>query len=295
MKVLLTGATGFIGSHLTQRLVNEGHHVAIVVRPESSTEILKTALPQVQMHLYDGSYASLVQAMKLAQPELVIHVASLFLAQHNAEDVSRMIESNLNFPTQLLEAMSQFGICQLINTGTSWQHYQSQVYNPVNLYAASKQAFESLLSYYVEAHGFKVITLKLYDTYGPGDTRLKLLSLLKHAANSGETLQMSLGEQTIELVHVEDVIDCFIAAGVRLLQGEVGSPEVYAVRSGEPISLKDLVGMLAKISGRQLNVVWGARQYRQREVMQPWTSGRTLPGWLPRISLATGLQEYIKS
>jgi nucleoside-diphosphate-sugar epimerase len=295
VKVLLTGATGFIGSQLTRRLIAEKHQVAILVRPDSTLEILQAVLPQMQVHVYDGSYACLVRALGFSQPELVIHVASLFLAQHNAEDVSRLIESNLKFPTQLLEAMSQLGIYQLINTGTSWQHYQNQAYSPVNLYAATKQAFESLLTYYAEAQGFKAITLKLFDTYGPGDTRLKLLPLLKRATNTGEILEMSPGEQVIDLVHVEDVMECFIAAGYRLLRGEVSLPEVYAVCSGEPLSLKELVETIAQISGKQLNVKWGVKQYRRREVMQPWTSGGTLPGWSPRISLAAGLREYIES
>lgn len=295
MKVLLTGATGFIGSQLTQRLITERHQVAIVVRPESRLEILQAVLPQLQVHVYDGSYASLVQALGLAKPELVIHLASLFISQHNEEDVSRLIESNLKFPTQLLEAMSQLGIYQLINTGTAWQHYQNQAYKPVNLYAATKQAFETLLTYYVEAQAFKVITLKLFDTYGPGDTRLKLLPLLKRAANTGDTLEMSPGEQMVDLVHVDDVIDCFIAAGVRLLKGDVNSSESYAVCSGAQLSVKDLVGTIAQMAGKRLNVKWGARQYRHREVMQPWTSGCTLPGWSPRISLAAGLREFIES
>jgi nucleoside-diphosphate-sugar epimerase len=222
-------------------------------------------------------------------------LASLFISQHNEEDVARLIESNLKFPTQLLEAMSQLGIYQLINTGTSWQHYQNHAYEPVNLYAATKQAFESLLTYYVKAQGIKAITLKLFDTYGPGDTRQKLLPLLKQAANTGETLEMSPGEQMVDLVHVEDVMDCFIAAGVRLLKGEVSSSEAYAVCSGEQLSLKDLVETIAQLAGKRLNVKWGLRQYRHREVMQPWTSGCTLPGWSPRISLAAGLREYIES
>lgn len=295
MKVLLTGATGFIGSQLTHRLVAEGHQVAIVVRPESQLDVLDAVLPLIQVHFYDGKYSSLILALELSQPELVFHVASLFLAQHKPEDVARLIESNLNFPTQLLEAMSQVGVRQLINTGTSWQHYQNEDYNPVNLYAATKQGFEALLAYYVEAQGFRAITLKLFDTYGPGDTRPKLLPLLKRAAITGETLEMSLGEQMVDLVHVDDVVDCFFAAGVRLIQGEVKSHEVYAVCSGEPIALRDLVGAFAQIAGAKLNVKWGVRPYRMREVMHPWSSGCILPSWSTRISLAAGLREYIES
>ena len=295
MKVLLTGATGFIGSQLTQRLISEGHQVAIVVRPESSLEILQAVLPQIQVHVYHGSYASLVQSLELTQPELVIHVASLFLAQHKSSDVDGLISSNVLFGAHLLEAMDQSGVKLLVNTGTSWQNYKDQKFNPVNLYAATKQAFEDIIHYYSEARELRVVTLRLFDTYGTGDLRPKLLPLLKRAAITGETLEMSPGEQMVDLVHIEDVVDCFIAACVRLIQGEVRSSEIYAVCSGEPISLKDLVGTLAQMAGKKLNVKWGVRPYRKREVMHPWTSGCTLPGWSPRISLMAGLREYIES
>jgi nucleoside-diphosphate-sugar epimerase len=295
VKVLLTGATGFIGSQLTQRLVAEGHQVAILVRPESSLEILQTVLPQIQVHVYDGSYASLVQALGLAQPELVIHVASFFLAQHKSSDIDGLISSNVLFGAHLLEAMDQSGVKLLVNTGTSWQNYKGPLFNPVNLYAATKQAFEDIIHYYSEARELRVVTLRLFDTYGAGDPRLKLLPLLKRAAITGETLEMSPGEQMVDLVHVDDVVDCFVAAGVRLEQGAVRSNEVYAVCSGEPISLRDLVGTLSQMAGKKLNVKWGVRPYRKREVMHPWTPGCTLPGWSPRISLAVGLRAYIES
>ena len=171
MKVLITGATGYIGSQLAKRLHAKGHEVSLIVRPNSDLAVLDTVLPSASLHYYDGSYQSLFAALSTSQPDVVFHIASLFLAQHKPEDVARLVESNLNFPTQLLEAMSQLGMTQFINTGTSWQHYQNEGYNPVNLYAASKQAFEAMLAYYVEAKNFKSITLKLFDTYGPGDNR----------------------------------------------------------------------------------------------------------------------------
>ncbi len=105
MKLFLTGATGFIGSQLAKRLIKEGHDLAPVVRPESNLEVLHALLPQIQVHVYDGSYASLFAALKTAEPALVFHVASLFLAQHKQEDVPRLIESNINFPVQLLAAV----------------------------------------------------------------------------------------------------------------------------------------------------------------------------------------------
>ncbi|MCW2312610.1 NAD-dependent epimerase/dehydratase family protein [Rhodoferax antarcticus] len=295
MKVLLTGATGFIGSQLAYRLIAEDHEVAIVVRPDSQLNILQAVLPRIQVHVYDGSYASLLHALQAAQPEVVIHVASLFLAQHKPEDVARLVESNLSFPTELLEAMSQLGIKQLINTGTSWEHYQNEAYNPVNLYAATKQAFKALLTYYVEAQGFKAITLKLFDTYGPGDTRPKLFTFLRKTAKSGETLCMSPGEQMLDLVYIDDVINAYLIAANRLVQNEVHQQETFVVSSEKPMKLRDLVTIYCQLLGKQLSIQWGARPYRPREVMIPWNKGDRLPGWEPRIALEDGIKRAFAS
>ena len=289
VKVFLTGATGFIGSQLAQRLVAEGHELAIVVRPESQLDILQAVLPQMQVHVYDGSYASLLHAMQAAKPEVVIHVASLFLAQHKPEDVARLVESNLNFPTQLLEAMSQLGIKQLINTGTSWQHYQNEDYNPVNLYAATKQAFETLLAYYVEAQGFKAITLKLFDTYGPGDTRPKLFSLLRKVARTGEVLRMSSGEQLLDLVYIDDVLAAYLLAMTRL--PKVTKVECYAVSNLARLSLRELVLIYRETAGLAVKVEWGGLPYRTREVMVPWYKGAVMPGWEPKVPLRLGIEQ----
>lgn len=287
MKILLTGATGFIGSQLAKRLVASGHQLTVLVRSESKLDVLEPALTQISVHRHDGSYSDLLVALQNAQPEIVIHVASLFLAQHKPEDVARLVESNLNFPTQLLEAMNQLGIRQFINTGTSWQHYQNEAYNPVNLYAASKQAFEAMLAYYIEALGFKAITLKLFDTYGPGDSRPKLFSLLRKIARSGETLRMSPGEQLLDLVYIDDVLEAFELAMQRLPQVE--KPECYAVSNTARLSLRELVAIYAEVVQRPVHVEWGGLPYRPREVMEPWTDYALVPGWCAKTALKEGV------
>ena len=287
MKILLTGATGFIGSQLALRMVAEGHELAIVVRPGSDLNILKAILPTITVHVYDGSHDSLLLALQMSEPELVVHVASLFLAQHKVKDVARLIESNVQFPAQLLEAMHQTGIRQLLNTGTSWQNYQDESYNPVNLYAASKQAFEAILEYYVKAQGFKVITLKLFDTYGPGDLRPKLFSLLRKTVRSGNMLPMSPGEQEIDLVYIDDVLDAFLIA-VQQIKA-VRDAETYAVSNPLRLTLRELVEIYGEIVGLMLNVKWGGLPYRAREVMTPWSCGKALPGWKNKIAIREGI------
>jgi nucleoside-diphosphate-sugar epimerase len=290
-RALLTGASGFVGAALTRRLLAEGWEVHLLLRASSSTEGLP---PQAQVHRHDGSTLQLIDIMRAAAPEVVFHLASLFLAVHKPEDVERLIHANLLFSTQLVEAMAACGVRQLVNTGTSWEHYEDQAYNPVCLYAATKAAFTALLHYYVEVHQLRVITLKLFDTYGAGDTRPKVLNLLKRVANEGTSLGMSPGEQLVDLVYIDDVMDAFVLASAQLATQAAGIEE-YGVSSGQPVPLKEIAALYAQVSGKPLNIAWGGRPYREREVMLPWHSYRSVPGWRPKVGLAQGLALFHNS
>lgn len=291
-RALVTGATGFIGGNLTRALLDKGWNVSCLVRPGSGCSRLPKG---VDLIAYDQQlgFRTLVDVLKEVRPAVVFHLASRFLAGHTPEDIPDLVVSNVQFGAELLEAMSLSETSLLVNTGTSWQHYESRAYSPVNLYAATKQAFEALLQYYVEAGGLRCVTLKLFDTYGPNDPRPKLFHLLDRVAASSEPLAMSPGEQLIDLVHIEDVTKAFLLAAQRLLDGEVGGVESYGVSSGRPIQLRELVAIYAQVSGRRLNIAWGGRPYRNREVMIPWSTGQSLPGWHPCVSLQEGIRRML--
>lgn len=282
---LVTGATGFVGSHIARRLVQEGWQVHILTRA-GSTLPTASEFSQIPIHVHDNTTKGMVSCVEQAKPDVVFHLASLFLSHHEAEDIKSLIQSNVLFGTQLLEAMQVNGVKSIINTGTSWQHYNNEDYNPVCLYAATKQAFEALLEYYVQACGIKAITLKLFDTYGPDDPRPKLFHLLNKAAASGAPLDMSSGKQLIDLVHIDDVVAAYLIAAQRLLDGQVTIHERYAVSSGQPLPLKELVQQYAAVSKKTIQVNWGGRPYRYREVMVPWNLGDAIEGWMPKIKLA---------
>ena len=287
---LVTGATGFVGSHLVQKLVQSGWQTHIVCRPGSHSPDTPE-FAKVTTHIHDGSTESMVQCVANAKPDVVFHLASLVLTQHESKDIDAIINSNVLLGTQLLEAMRVNNISRFINTGTFWQHYNNEDYNPVCLYAATKQAFEALLEYYVQACGFNAITLKLFDTYGANDPRPKLFHLLNKAATTDQPLDMSAGEQLIDLVHIDDVTEAYMIAAQRLLEDKVKQHETYAVSSGKPLPLKELVELYAKVTGQTVNVNWGARPYRDREVMKTWDKGQLIEGWKPQIALEAGLQE----
>jgi nucleoside-diphosphate-sugar epimerase len=289
---LITGATGFIGNYLAKRLVSDGWDVHAVLRSSSDIRCLQPIIDGIVIHRHDGSTANLCDILALSKPKVVFHLASLFLSQHSTEDIERLIKSNILFSTQLAEAMVNARCFRLINTGTSWQHSEIEDHCPVNLYAATKQAFEEILIFYTTSYPLKACSLHLFDTYGPNDHRPKLFKLLKRAAVSGERLEMSPGEQLIDLVYIDDVIDAFLAAE-QSLDKQIIPHKIYSVSSGAPVRLRDLISIFERTTNLQLNIVWGGRPYRNREVMKPWCTGDLVPGWTAKVTLEEGIRRLM--
>lgn len=294
---LVTGASGFLGGNLARTLADADVPVALVLRPSTTRSLAGLDdHPSVTVHEHDGTAAGLRAIVQRVEPQACFHLASLFLASHCPGDVDALVESNIRFGAQLVESLTLDATdCVLVDTGTSWQHFASgDAYRPVNLYAATKQAFQDLLAFYCDARGLRAITLQLFDTYGPGDARPKLLALLARHARSGEPLKMSSGEQLLDLVHVDDVTAAFLRAA-ELLQapGRDAGHVAYGVSSGAALSLRELVDLVGGVLGVPSPVELGALPYRDREVMVPWSPPQQLPGWSPQVPLREGLAEFL--
>ena len=276
MNILVTGATGFIGQHLIKSL-KLTHEVHALIRP--TTDINK--LDGIRTFEFNDNIEELAQYMQDNKIEGVIHLASLYIAEHKSGQIKDLILSNVYFGTALLEACSKANIKWFINTGTIWQNYNvapySKEYCPVNLYAATKQSLIDIAKYYTETTDMKFCTLKLCDTYGPGDTRRKIFSLFKQIAETGETLDMSPGEQKLDIIYIYDVVSGFSHLADMMHEGESLDDE-YVLTSGEQHTLKELAEIYSKATGKKLNINWGGRGYRKREVMNPW-KGKQLVGW----------------
>ena len=297
MHVLMTGITGFIGSRLAMALARDGHRISALVRETSRWDILPECL-QKQVSFYvikDSSLSHLMEdAVKTnGTVDLVYHLASLYLPKHSYEDIPALISSNVMLGTFLLEGMKEHGIRNLVNAGTSWQHYRSAPYSPVNLYAATKQAFEDILQYYEEVAGIRAITLQLFDTYGKGDKRKKIVAMLRELSEKGGTLAMSPGEQLMDMVHIDDVVRAFLTAGDLLRRGDPNVCGVYGVSAGKRYTLRELAAIFEQVTGKKLDIQWGGRSYREREVMVPWTDARSLPGWHAEIDVQEGIRSIL--
>lgn len=288
MNIMVTGATGFIGTNLTRELSKQ-HKLFVLGQFDGDPE--KLGLPGIIM---TDDIQRLADYIKEKEIEGIIHLASLYLTIHTPEQVKELVSSNVYFGTAVLEAASLAGCVKwFLNTGSIWQNYnvKGTAYNPVNLYAATKQAFIDMAKYYSDVFGIKFCTLKLCDTYGPNDTRRKIFKLFKDYSESGEVLKMSPGEQKIDLVYITDIIAGFIRLA-ELLASDAELKDEYVLTSGEQIPLKELANHFCEVSGRKLNIEWGGRPYRDREVMVPW-KGTPVPGWKAEVDVDKGIMLYL--
>ena len=294
-KVFLTGATGYIGSEITKHLLKDSYFVHIIVRENSNLDLLNNEKKRIKIHKFDDSLENLILILKSIKPDIVIHTASLSLVKHSNENIKDLINSNILFPLYLIEAMIKNKIYNIINTGSFWQNYENKTYNPVNLYASTKEAFEVITKFYIDSTPLKLITLKLFDTYGPDDPRDKIFNQINKATKEKKVLKMSPGHQLINLVYISDIVEAYTIAMKRMLNNKMQlKSETFSICQDSSLSLKEIVKEYLKISKKNISISWGALKYRPRQIMIPWDRGEKLPGWRPKVSMQKGFKLLLK-
>lgn len=291
--VCVTGSTGFIGKNLVKSLqALGGFSVTVIARSKESCEKINEL--NIECYLDDGDTEHLIRFFRERKFDTVIHLASLYLKDHQSKQINDLITSNLLFGTRLLEASVKSSVKSFINTGTLWQHYEDKFYSPVNLYAATKQAFEMIAQYYSETSGLFFTTVYLNDTYGPGDTRKKILNIW-NSMSENDSLDMSPGEQIINMLHIDDVVDGYIKLIELVQSGNLSkdSSSAFVLKAKEELTLRQLAVLFEQITGKKLNINWGGYPYKSRELMTVWDKGVAVPGWTPRVSLDEGLKQFV--
>jgi nucleoside-diphosphate-sugar epimerase len=259
---LVTGSTGFIGGHLVRHLSRLGWKVHALARQVSTDPDIALA---ATWHSYNGDYESVSRAVASSEPNVVFHLASLFLSEHKPEQIDALVNANLRFGMHLLEAMHQHNVRRLINTGTSWQHYNNADYDPVNLYAATKQAFEAIIDYYCNAHQFSAITLKLFDTYGPGDRRGKIVEKILTHLKANRHLDLSPGYQQLNLTHVLDTVETLSKLAAKVCTNTQTKHKRFFLKSVDQYSIREIVGITESVTRATLKCRWGALPPNKRQ------------------------------
>ena len=299
MNVLVTGASGYVGRALVKSLLADGINVFAIIRKNTDKRLLNHGL--AGLHVDNGDDNQLLKFVKGSNCEGVIHLASYFTVSHNTCELYDLINSNVLFSTRIIDISCNHGISWFLNIGTFWEHLDCSDYFPVNLYAATKKAFENISRYYIEQFNLKYLTLKINDTYGPGDKRNKIINLWFNTIKNGASLKMSPGDQLIDIVYIDDVVDALRIAMKRLCNDGIERKkcETYRISAIEKYSLKELSKLFEESVGRKLKIEWGALPYRSNEVMNPSCPFKIVPGWTPKISIKKGLsmlsQEYLDS
>ncbi len=293
MKLLVTGATGFLGENFVRQLQSEYELVALV-RDSSNIDSLKNLNCNIQKYKAESE---IFEVFEHHDFDGVVHFASSVCVDHEYEDIKVLIDSNIYFGTLLLEASVTTKVKWFINTGTVWQSYLNEPYNPVNLYAATKEAFENIAKYYTETSNLIFTTLRLNDTFGPNDSRDKIFNLWISNAQTGEPLKMSPGEQIIDISYIDDIVNAFDALIKELSEENAVllKNATFTVANKEKVSLRELASIFEQATNLKLNIEWGGRAYREREIMGTYNVEQAVPGWQQKYSLEEAIKKTVES
>ncbi|MFB3923207.1 MAG: NAD-dependent epimerase/dehydratase family protein [Terriglobia bacterium] len=297
MRVLVTGAAGFIGSHVTRHVVQEGHEVTAVILPGESTGRLTDLIARLSVVPLDLRDSGAVREfLDKLRPELALHLAwyavpsKYWTAPENLDCVTMTIN--------LARALSEVSCRRLVAAGTcaeyDWDYgFLSEDTTPLRprtLYGVCKNATRAILESFCPPAGLSFAWTRFFHLYGPGEPQERLVPSVIRALLRGETARCSSGRQIRDFMHVRDVASAVWAVAVSQLSGAVN------VGSGVPSSLRSIVEIIAGILGGKRAVEWGAIAEDPQEPPLLVADVRKLfreTGWRPALTLEDGLRETV--
>jgi NAD dependent epimerase/dehydratase len=304
--ILVTGADGFIGSHLVERLVREGAEVrALCLYTSQGTHGWLDELPRevrdaLDLRLGDVRDGGLVRGL-VEGCELVMHLASLIAIPYSYVAPASFVETNITGALNVLEAVRASG-ATMINTSTS-EVYGTPETVPISEahplraqspYAASKIAADKLCEAYAASYGVDVATLRPFNTFGPRQSmRAVIPTVLAQLLAGAAEIRLGNLAPRRDFTFVSDTVDGFVRAAA----GGLESGEVVQLGTGSAISVGDLVELCRVVTGRDdaAVVVEGERVRPDGSEVEVLLSdpsvARERLGWEPTVGLEEGLRE----
>jgi CDP-3, 6-dideoxy-D-glycero-L-glycero-4-hexulose-4-reductase len=133
-KGVITGGTGYIGSHLVKYLLSQNWDIAVIIKPELGYGNIEGLKEQVKIIEYNGDIQTLISFFREENPDIVFHLAAAVITNYIPEEIPILIQSNVQFGAEVLEAMEHSTTRLFVNTGSYWQNCNSDIYSPVDLY-----------------------------------------------------------------------------------------------------------------------------------------------------------------
>jgi len=288
-KVLLTGANGFVGSHVFHHFIGLGWDIVITLRSDSNCWRIESQLSLVDVVNLDE--VALEKIFLVHEIDCVVHLATLYRKNDDLEELGSLIDSNVVFPLALASEAQKAGVRAFINTGTFFEYAQSNDIlkesagrKPVNNYAATKIAFSKQLEKY-KAH-MSIVELVLFSPYGPADND-KLIPYVVKNLLEHQSPKLQQGNNQIDLVYVADIAKAFEKAVSYVIENDPGF-ERLNIASGKSVSIKEVGLLLQDTLNSSVECEFGEVD-RPVRFEADISKARNFLGWEPATSLEQGL------
>ena len=289
-RILVTGASGFIGSHLCHRLVEDQVEVHAVYHTQIPGE------ERDQLRWWQADLADLNAVRRLfrdIRPDVIFHLASHVKGAPNLEHVLPTFHSNLESTINLLTMAAETGCRRVVLTGSLAEpDPQNGELFPSAPYAAAKWASSGYARMFHALYQLPVVIARVFMVYGPAQQDLtKLIPYVTLSLLRGETPKITSGERLVDWVYVSDVVEGFVALG----QAPGIDGETIDLGSGKLISIREIVQQLASVVDPKARAEFGALPDRPLEPTRLAKTAETFAriGWEPRVSLRDGLERTV--
>lgn len=297
-RIIVTGANGFIGYHLTKRLIDEGATVnGFIHEKDNRIKHLKDHCSIHRISLLDiNNLKSLVNEIK---PKIIFHLAADVNVDRSPSRMSKMMNVNFQGTVNLLDALDGVGYDCFVNTGTCEEYgdnpvpfKEEQCPSPVSPYSVSKASSTMYCSMLAKTRDCPIVTLRPFLTYGPFQLSRMLIPVTIMKALKGEEFKMTKGEQTREFNFVDDIVDGYLKAAIT--PGARG--EVINIGNGKEYTIKEVVTLILDFLGNPITPLIGVLPYREGETWNFYcdnSKARRILNWAPKVDIREGLKKTI--